>query len=437
MKASALLRFAAGRAAAPVRAGSRHTAVLTCGARLSSSLTAVHSTPTSALSLSSSRAHRQQRWWREWVGFLIGLTMGTAAIGAGSVALCRSLDTPPYLIPYYLRDVRSRFNHYASVKKRRGGPSYMNVEDFVLALLASPDKTLKHPSVANDLETLFNSFDTNGDGYISFPEFSFLLALLASRQEDVRALFSVVDEENLSSITLEQFANVLRGLTNDETAARALLRRKRSGILVKLFGDEEHPRRCSYEELSAVITQVRTEVWKAEFHLHSPGATNTISAEVFSELLAKHMLGVHLPYYIVENIRKLRREAEEGASGANAHGNRLDISLDDWVQFHRLMLNDERLVEAVELYCASGLPLTRQSFKRVLCAAGTPLPDVTVDVVFCVFDKDGDGTIAVDEFMQLMSNKSRYHYRSEPRVKKSLPARFYECTAAAMADLAS
>lgn len=372
---------------------------------------------------------------RTWLGFLAGLTAGavTVTVGAGSAVLCRPFDTPPYLIPYYLRDTRARFQHYASVKKRKGGPSYMNAEDFVLALLASPDSTLADPTIAEDLRELFNTIDANGDGFISFPEFRFLISLLTSRPADIALLFRVVDEDGDGAITLGQFSDVLRGLTKDEAAARSLLKRTRNGIVLTLFGTEKAPKRCTFDELAAIVEAVRVEVWRAEFRLYDSDRTDFIAAEQFSELLANQVLGAHLPYYIVENIRKLARNSS--SNSGSTRGRAGDVSLDDWISFHQMMQKGDVLAEAVELYCASGQAMTRDAFNRTLRATHIDLPTVTVDIVFAVFDKDGDGTIAIDEFMYIMEKKISLNYQTTPRERKSLPTRLRECSGAALQEL--
>jgi hypothetical protein len=67
------------------------------------------------------------------VGAFAGITFSAVTVA------CKPKDTPDYLLPYYLRDCRSRFIHYASVKGDKGR-RYMTPEDFLLALLASPKK---------------------------------------------------------------------------------------------------------------------------------------------------------------------------------------------------------------------------------------------------------------------------------------------------------
>ena len=60
----------------------------------------------------------------------------------------------------------------------------MNKEDFVRALLVA--KELADPKAAEELAPLFSVIDANGDGRLSYGEFSFLITLLSTNQKDVR-----------------------------------------------------------------------------------------------------------------------------------------------------------------------------------------------------------------------------------------------------------
>ncbi|CAD2222171.1 EF-hand domain pair/EF-hand domain/EF hand, putative [Angomonas deanei] len=355
---------------------------------------------------------------RPFSGMLVGWATGALVLGCTSVVLCRPLDTPYYLIPYYLRDVRSRFLHYASTQKRKGGPKYMTADDFVLALLGSPDTELKNPTAAEELKQVFKSMDANGDGYLSFSEFRFLMALLTSNPDDMELLFKIVDDDHNKAISLEQFADVLRGLTDDHAVASSMFNHysKENGILRTFFGTETEKKQCSYDELSSFIHNLRVQIWTAEFRQYDEDRKDYITVEQFSELIGSQMLGSHLPFFVLNNIRKL-----QGHNGK--------ITRNMWISFHEILLRGDRLAEALELYSASGLPIDRPAFQRAVCTSGLPeLPAKTLNVLFSIFDKDGDGNIEIDEFLSIMQQKMNYHYRGTSRTRVNLPTRFVQCT---------
>ncbi|CCW72109.1 unnamed protein product [Phytomonas sp. Hart1] len=361
----------------------------------------------------------QREWRRSSISFFLGLVMGLLLVGTitgNAVVWCRSYETPIYLIPYYLRDVHTRFHHYASVRKRKDGPLYMTADDFVMALLGASGKEESKKLSASGLHDLFTSIDSDCDGCIGFHEFRFIFSLLTSRPQDMRQLFRIVDKEGQGSLSSDQFANVLRGLTKDEAVVRSVLSptSRRGGLVRKLFGENAKPRRCSFQEINNIAHAIRVEVWKAEFQQFDVNHRGFITAEEFATLLVRHVLGSHLPLYLVESIRKQK-------------GGTTNVSLDAWLGIHEVLQADENLGETLELHCASGLPVTRAAFSRILRVADTPLSEDVLNLVFYIFDKNNDGAIEMDEFLYIMKQKIGYHYRTTPRHVKGLAERFVQC----------
>ncbi|ORC85144.1 Ca2+ binding protein, contains EF-hand motif (ISS) [Trypanosoma theileri] len=342
-----------------------------------------------------------------------------ATLGAG-VALCRPLDTPDYLIPYYLRDVKTRFKHYATHRKCKGGPKYMTVDDFVRAVLASKNNEPLHPSVVEGLEQLFRELDADGNTYISFSEFSFLMLLLTAKLDDVRMLFTIVDKDRLGAINLQEFAGVLRGLGCDPAESEILTRGYKNGIVKRLFG-ENGEGRCTYKEIEETIENLNEEVWKAEFRQFDTDRNDKITAEQFGKLIANQMIGSHVPFYIVENIRKMRGSGDT-------------MTLELWISFHRVMQHADAITESVELFTSSGLPLRKNDFNRAIKAAGLPpMENVELDLIMALFDRNGDGVLQFDELLSVMQQKLTYHYSNcNVREKKSLPIRLIECVGEAL-----
>lgn len=349
--------------------------------------------------------------WSALGGTVAGLALATPV-------WCKPMDTPDYLLPYYLRDTRSRFAHYASIKKK-SGTKFMTAEDFVCALLATKDTKLEDPNAAQDLQALFAATDANGDGKLSFSEFSFLMMLLTTKQRDFETSFVLFDEENKGSLTLSQFQHVIAALSDDNGAAVRKL--AGGGILKKLFGDTGL-RTCTYREFSTVIEQLQTEVWKAEFLQFDRKRRGYISTEHFGQLIASQMLGSHLPFYIVENLRKIRL----GENGL--------VPFSSWVAFHKIMSHADDIGEAIELYTASGAPLRKKDFVHAATAKGlAPLSPSEVNLVFCLFDKNGDGTLEYDEFLSVMKEKITFHSRERPREKQNIFKQLENCTVEALA----
>lgn len=356
--------------------------------------------------------------WR-WGRPIAATTAATAvtAIAFATTVWCRPLDTPDYLLPYFLRDNKARFSHYASIRKKNGN-RFMTAEDFVCALLATKDTKLEDPDAAKDLAELFAATDANGDGKLSFSEFSFLMMLLTTKPRDFELSFKVLDEEGKGSLTLNQFLNVVSVLSDDDgNAAKKLAG---GGILKKLFGTTGL-RRCTYSEFISVVEQLQLEVWKAEFLQFDKKRRGYISAEQFGQLIASQMLGSHLPFYLVENLRKLKG-AENGV-----------VPFSSWVAFHKIMTWADEIGEVIQLFTSSGLPLRKKDFQHAITAKGLPqLSQSEIHLVYCLFDRDGDGSLQYDEFFSIMKNKMQFHIKERTREKEPFFTRLSTCAAEAL-----
>jgi calcium uptake protein 1, mitochondrial len=349
-----------------------------------------------------------------------GAVLAASGVVAGMVAAptmfvcCRPLDTPDYLLPYYLRNNKSRFARYASIRKKNGS-RYMTAEDFVCALLATKDTTLEDPRAAEDLAALFAATDANQDGKLSFSEFNFLMTLLTTKPKVFEVAFVMFDEENKSALTLPQFTRAVTALSDDDGKSMRSL--AGGGILTKLFGTNGK-RACSYKEFQQVVEQLQLEVWKAEFLQFDKKRRGVITAEQFGQLIAGQMLGSHLPFFIVENLRRLKG-SESGT-----------VPFASWVGFHKIMKHADDIGAAIELYTASGAPLKKRDFVRAMTAKGlAALSDAEVTLVYALFDKNGDGSLEYDEFISIMKEKISYHTREKEREKVNLFARTINCVA--------
>ena len=360
----------------------------------------------------------------------------TPSMNNSQIAFCKPIDTPEYLIPFHLRSIRARFNHYASIRKK-GGVRYMTAEDFVCALLASSDTKLKSPHAAADIKKLFQAVDTNHDGKLSLAEFSFLITLLATKPNDLKLAFTMFGESpaaappkrrggstsaaaiEASSVSVEEFAKVVSTLSGGEATANAS-----NGLVQKLFGVKGQ-KRCTAEEVNKLIDELRMEVWKAEFRQYDSRNIGAIQAEEFGELVAAHLIGVHLPFYIVENLRKMR---------ANSSSESL-VPFSMFVSFSRMLQSADEVGKAIEVYTSSGKALRRDDFNRAVVAVGLPkLADLELDLIFNLFDRDGDGTLEYDEFLSIMKNRINFHVKSsiENKERENFFKQFAKCSAEAL-----
>ena len=347
---------------------------------------------------------------RGMLGF--GACVGAMLLTSGNV-FCKPKDTPDYLLPYYLRDSRSRFNHYASIRKN--GKRYMTPEDFLLSLLASPKKELDDKAAADDIKALFGVVDRNDDGKISFREYSVLMVLLATSLCDFELAFRMFDTENKGSLAPTEFQAMMQAFGDANSKPS-----HKGQIMRKLFGPN-CDQRCTFSCFKTAVNDLHMEVTKAEFRQYDTKRQGTISSEHFGRLISDSMLGSHLPFFIVENIRKMKANATS-------------VRFSTWASFSSIMRDADAIGEAIQLYTSADLPLRREDLNRAVSAVGLPkLSEQEVDLVFALFDKNNDGTLEYEEFISVMSSKVSFHVRPRMRSERqTLYARFVTCLGEAL-----
>ena len=357
---------------------------------------------------------------------ILGTFSGVAAFGAltvqlcsGNVVLCKvARSTPDYLLPHYLRNSRTRFYHYASIVE--GDERYMTPDDFVRAILATKDKgtdASSHNSQAvKDLRALFLITDANNDGRLSLHEFSLLLVLLATPKKDWSVAFGMYDKAQQGGLSFEEFKEVVQVFGDPEAVPK-----EKEGIARRLFG-ADGSRRCGWATFERLLSELKMEVAKAEFRQYDPEGVGSIPVEAFAKLVLSPPEGYHMPFYLVDNMRRL---AKRDAACAR-------MPFSSWVHISSVIDKSSELGEALRIYSASGRPVLPKDLARACETIGLPpLVKQEVDVLFGLFDRNGDGQLDYDEFICALDQRAKLHAKTaaekNAQEKVTKIARLFRC----------
>ncbi|KAJ9523981.1 hypothetical protein QJQ45_022371, partial [Haematococcus lacustris] len=137
-------------------------------------------------------------------------------------------------------------------------------------------------------QSIFESFDVDGDGVLSFPEFQLILTLMAIPQHDISTIFKagVVDLDGSGSIDAQEFEvimNQLMGVMQVTPADKHALGRMQrldtkggpSGLLLKFFGPELQGK-LSLGQLAQFLKQLHDDLVSLEFGHYDVAGTGTI-----------------------------------------------------------------------------------------------------------------------------------------------------------------
>lgn len=77
----------------------------------------------------------------------------------------------------------------------------------------------------------------------------------------------------------------------------------------------------------------------------------------------------------------------------------------DYEQFCQLLLNLEDFITVTNIY---GKELSKQQFKHTIkIVCGVEFNDELLDLIFLIFDKDQDGKLTFDEFIDVMLRRQK------------------------------
>eukprot|EP01013_Petalomonas_cantuscygni_P003754 TRINITY_DN13975_c0_g1_i1.p1 TRINITY_DN13975_c0_g1~~TRINITY_DN13975_c0_g1_i1.p1 ORF type:complete len:422 (+),score=103.87 TRINITY_DN13975_c0_g1_i1:160-1425(+) len=386
-----------------------------------------------------------------------GLTCSLAVVASAPLfAKSGQAETPEYLLPFYLRSFRARFNHFASVKSSTGG-RLMTPTDFVNSLIGQPGApVVTETPVA--MTQLFRDMDHDGDGTLSFPEYSILMTLVTTSRADFDFAFRMFDVDSSGKLSHREFCHMIKALCPESVQFTEKI--LHGPLVERFFGTHGSHRELTLSEFWSFVEQLRVAVWDAEFD-HWAAANGTLRSgplgqgtitlsHLFDIFTASH-LGSHLSFPMVAQRRKLVHLEKQDPAVAV-------VPRDQYHRMMHLVAEQSTLMRMLDLYQRSGLPVRPQDFLRAVNATAgiattrlvagraasvstTAAPPesiharmvsnvrlVDVHALYRLFDLDGDGSLSVDEFKSLASTKMSFNTPQRPVDESmSMPARFLNC----------
>uniref|UniRef100_A0A7E4VX04 EF-hand domain-containing protein n=1 Tax=Panagrellus redivivus TaxID=6233 RepID=A0A7E4VX04_PANRE len=338
---------------------------------------------------------------------------------------------------------QQRFRDFASVEFN--GVEYMSPQDFLDSLILDEPRERVFRRVVDEKQVntmlkstpplrrgsskLFRYLGQNG--LISYAEYVFLLTLFTKSQQAFTIAFIMFDDDDNHHIDKREFLKIrsliliLPSVCTDDYDLDCQLTgfldsslpvlphksqheasppppNKNNGsepvkqdttIVVHLFGQSGRDS-LSFAQFQEFYGNLQREIIEIEFQEFSRGK-NTISAVDFARLV--------LRYSIVDKTEQspyLKRVFER--TSIDDPG----ISLHQFEVFSMFLNNIDEFTKAVKLYTAADLPVSRTEFIRaVKCSTGHQLDPKLVDVLYAIFDANGDDRLSYSEFIAIMNDR--------------------------------
>lgn len=307
---------------------------------------------------------------------------------------------------------REMFERYADVQKPNNDGTtstlYMTPQAFIHSLVLPRPQApawvaykrkagslaVEH-DMANDskLRKLFAFADSDGDGQISFEEYCLFLTLLSCSEDQFRIAFKMFDLDGNGSIDKHEFVQMITAnQKQDSKLANEPVQLK--GLVDHFYSNEN--KLLTFDEFFGFVSDLKDQILFQEFNLRDMDRQGAIPVEAFSELVTN---SVHFNSLRVPDFK--RQVALLKTKGFFAPSGKVDF--ETFRAFHLMSQQLDDIGVAIKLYAASGKPLNQIVFKRVLeRVAGLKVSNRVVDLVFAIYDKDGNGTLDLNEFIETM-----------------------------------
>jgi Ca2+-binding EF-hand superfamily protein len=248
----------------------------------------------------------------------------------------------------------------------------------------------------------FELFDTNGDGIIDFPEYVFFTTLLSIPQDDVKTAFMMFDLDDSGTLDRDEFKEVLANLREktrvgkNSTGFRPGMKSSGSveeGGLVEFFFGKNGKKTLTLKKFEDFLSQLHAEMVSLEFSHYDFNSKGYMSYKDFAlSLVASGN---------VSEIRKYLGRVSTLPEDLPGKG----VSLQEFQEVYKLRPRLHAMHVALQTYGGSS-GVKKDDFRRAAKKiGGANLTDVQIDILYHVFDLDGDGTLDADEFVNIISHK--------------------------------
>lgn len=167
-----------------------------------------------------------------------------------------------------------------------------------------------------------------------------------------------------------------------------------AGVYPVFFG-KDGKKKLGHEEFATFLHRLRQAVLHMQFDIltRSPDhAVNTIAATDFASSLISYANLRSGPGYL-DRLEKLK-------------ANKYKISFKEYQDFNSVLDHLDEIDFAINSFLTTGDPFKPHHLKRAAKAvANVSLTDEIIDIVFFLFDKDGDGRLDYEEFVGVMQGR--------------------------------
>ncbi|XP_029464985.1 calcium uptake protein 1, mitochondrial isoform X2 [Rhinatrema bivittatum] len=246
-------------------------------------------------------------------------------------------------------------------------------------------------------------FYTLGEcGLISFSDYIFLTTVLSTPQRNFEIAFKMFDLNGDGEVDLEEFEQVqsiIRSQTSmgmrhrDRSTTGNTLKTGFSSALTTYFFGADLKGKLTIKNFLEFQRKLQHDVLKLEFDRHDPVNGHITERQFGSMLLAYSGVQSKKLTHMLKQLKKHFKDAE-------------GLTFEEVENFFTFLKNINDVDTALSFYHMAGASLDKVTMQQVArTVAKVELSDHVCDVVFALFDCDGNGELSNKEFIAIMKQR--------------------------------
>ncbi|KAG7973312.1 hypothetical protein I3843_07G221000 [Carya illinoinensis] len=259
-----------------------------------------------------------------------------------------------------------------------------------------------------DTSDFFMLFDVDNDGLISFKEYIFFVTILSIPESSFSVAFKMFDIDNNGEVDKEEFKKVMAMMRSHNRQGAQHRDGHRTGLkftgsvenggLVEYFFGKHGNERLQHDKFFQFLRDLHDEILKLEFAHYDYKLRGTISAKDFAlSMVASADLS---------HIGRLLDRVDELSNVPQLRDTR--ITFEEFKNFAELRQKLKPFSLALFTFGEVNGLLRRNDFQRAAShVCDVRLSDNVVEIIFQVFDTNGDGSLSYDEFVRVLYNRER------------------------------